>query len=145
MKKTEVEEQNKALVKSYVEAWNKGDFQAFKEVLSPDYELHWLPSTTMSREELAGFAKKFRTAFPDLKMNIQETIAEDDIVVLRSILTGTHEGEHFGIPPTGNKIEFTSIITCRIEDGKIVEEKELTDTLTFMQQLGMELKPKEAK
>ena len=62
-----------------------------------------------------------------------------------SILTGTHEANYFGIPATGNKIEFASVITCRIEDGKIVEEKELTGTLSLMQQLGMELKPKEAK
>ena len=50
-----------------------------------------------------------------------------------------------GIAPTGNRIEVSSIIMAKIRDGKIVEEREEYDTLPLMQQLGMELKPKEAE
>lgn len=140
-------EQNKALAAQYFEAWNEGDFEAMGEILATDYVYYFLglPPINMSKDEMIGFAMSMRSGFPDLKVDIQQTIAEGDMIVLRAILTGTHEGEFRGIQPTGNKIEFTTIVTFRIEDGKIVEEKELTDTLTFMQQLGMELKPKEAK
>ena len=50
-----------------------------------------------------------------------------------------------GIPATGNKIKVTGLIISLIKDGKFVEDREQTDTLGMMQQLGMELKPKEAK
>jgi len=86
-----------------------------------------------------------RRAFPDFHVSIQEQIATDDRVIQRGINRGTHEADYLGIPTTGNKIEFGSIIVCRIENGKIVEEREFADMLSFMQQLGMELKPKEAK
>lgn len=50
-----------------------------------------------------------------------------------------------GIGATGNKVENSGIMITRIENGKIVEDKEDWDMLGLMQQLGMELKPKEAK
>ena len=144
-KEGDIEKQNKALLEQYIEAWNEGDFEAIGEMLATDfqYERLNLPTTKITREEMKGYAMMIRSAFPDLKMNIQQTIAEEDILVLRGIITGTHEGEFQGIQPTGNKIEFTSIGIFRIEDGKIVEVKELVDMLSFMQPLGMELKPKD--
>ena len=57
----------------------------------------------------------------------------------------THEGELLGIPTTGNKLEFSSTIIIKIEDGKVVEEREDADMLGFMMQLGMELKLKEGE
>lgn len=131
-------EQNKALVEQYFEAWSEGDFEAMGEILDTDYhfEMLNLPISKMNREEMIGFAMLMHSSFPDLKINIQQTIAEEDIVVLRAIWTGTHEGEEwYGIPPTGNKVEFTTIVTFRIEDGKIVEEKEMMDAVAFDQGL----------
>jgi len=60
-------------------------------------------------------------------------------------MRGTHEGEFRGIPATGNKVEVSGIMMTRIENGIIVEDKEEADMLGFMQQLGMELKPKEGE
>ena len=57
----------------------------------------------------------------------------------------THQGEIQGIPPTGNKIEASGIMIHRVENGKVVEDREEADMLGLMQQLGMELKPKEVK
>jgi hypothetical protein len=58
-------------------------------------------------------------------------------------LTGTHEGEYMGIPPTGIKINYTAMLEAGFSEGKIVEMWGVEDMLTLMQQLGMELKPKE--
>jgi len=128
----QVEQQNKTLVGQYVKAWNEGDFEALKEMLAPDYQYYLLPSTSpmLNRDGMVEFAMMMSSAFPDLNVSIEQTVAEDDLVVLRAILTGTHEGgDYAGIPATGNKIEVTSIITFRFENGKIVEEKELPDTM----------------
>jgi steroid delta-isomerase-like uncharacterized protein len=143
----EVEEQNKALVKSMFEAWEKGDFEAYKEVVAPEFVWHNPSSSTrpMSREETIKFGKMLHSAFPDVTFSIEELIAAEDRVISRFIIRGTHEGEFQGIPATGNKIEHSGIMISRIENGKIVEEKEEVDRLGVMMQLGMELKPKEEK
>ena len=141
----EIEEQNKEIVKRYWEAWGKGDFEAFKELLAPNY-VYYFPSRSTkptSREESIEFGKMMHNAFPDVTFSIEEMIAVGDKVISRFIFRGTHEGESQGIPATGNKIEVSGITIMRIENGKVVEEREEYDTLGEMQQLGMELKPKE--
>ncbi len=143
----EIEAQNKELVKRMYEAFEKGDFEAYKEVVAPEY-LWYLPSRSTkprSREETIEFGKMLRNAFPDFSYNIEELIAGEDRVISIFIFRGTHEGEFQGIPATGNKIEFSGVMISRIENGKIVEDKEEFESLGFMTQLGMELKPKEAE
>ncbi len=141
----EVEEQNKELVKREWEAWSKGDFETFKELLAPDY-VYFVPSRNtkpMSLEETIELVKMLHNAFPDITFSIEELIAVEDIVISRFIMRGTHEGEFQGIPATGNKVEMSGIMMTRIENGKIVEDKKELDLLGMMQQLGMELKPTE--
>ncbi len=143
----DVEEQNKALVKNNFEAWNKGDFEAFKETVAPE-QVWYNPSrstTPMSLEETIEFGKMQLNAFPDLTFSLEEMIAEGDKVIYMFIMRGTHEGEYQGIPATGNKIESSGIVISRIENGKIVEVREDGDMLGLFQQLGMELKPKEGE
>ena len=143
----EVEEQNKGLVKRMYEAFEKGDFEAYKEVVAPEY-VWYLPSRStkpISREETIEFGKMLRNAFPDFAYSVEELIAEDDIVISRFIFRGTHEGEFQGIPATGNKVEMSGFMMTRIENGKLVEDKQEADQLGMMMQLGMELKPKETE
>ena len=138
-----VEERNKALVNRLWEAWNKKDFETVKEMRTPDY-LWYLPSNStepISREEGLEKVKRFHSIFPDINFSIEEVIAVGDKVISRYIMRGTHQGEFQGIPATGNKVEISGITISRIENGKIVEEREERDMLGFMQQLGMELKP----
>ena len=70
-------------------------------------------------------------------MVVEDMIAEGDIVVLRYALEGTHEGELFGIPPTGKQLSDKGIAVERISDGKIREHWRVTDELGMMQQLGV--------
>jgi len=143
----EVEEQNKELVKRAWEAWSKGDFETYKELLAPDF-VFYFPSrstTPMSQEEPIEIRKMLQKAFPDISWSMEELIATEDKVIIRFIERGTHEGEFMGIPATGNKYETSGISIRRIENGKIVEAREELDMLGLMQQLGMELKPKEGE
>jgi len=141
----EFQEQNKALVNRMYEAANERDFEAYKEVVAPEYAWY-VPSRnteSISREGSMEFVREMFDAFPDCHWSIEDLIAEGNIVVSRFIFRGTHEGEYQGIPATGNKIEISGFMMTRIENGKLVEDKEEVDQLGFMQQLGMELKPKE--
>ena len=96
------------------------------------------------KEDMFQVLKSWSETFPDYKHDIKGLIAKGEFVVARVNDTATHEGEFQGIPATGNKIEVGAIIIYRIKDGKIVEGWEDMDMLGLMQQLGMELKPKQA-
>ena len=60
-------------------------------------------------------------------------------------MSGIHQGEFLGIPPTGNKFKGSGILIFRIKNGKVVELWEEFDGVGLLEQLGMELKPKEIK
>jgi steroid delta-isomerase-like uncharacterized protein len=143
----EVEKQNEALYRGIIEEINKGNSEYFNEFYSPD-SLYYFPSNNpkpLSREESQEFVKGFFQAFPDLNFSIEELHAVEDRVIARLILRGTQRGEYRGIPAAGKKFEISSTFIIRIENGKVVEEREDFDQLGFLQQLGWELKLKEGE
>ena len=143
----EIEEQNKELIRKWLKAVDEGNIEGAMELFAPNF-LWYSPSNSpapMSKEESHEYLVMVLKAFPKWIHKIEEIIAVGDKVITRIIDYTTHEGEFQGIPATGNKVEFGVIVIWRIEDGKIVEMREEGDMLGFMQQLGMELKLKEAK
>lgn len=82
------------------------------------------------------FFAMFRDAFPDAQVSINEVIADGDRVAVATTLTGTHEGEVLGIAPTGRQVSVTGIDLLRVQDGRIVEHRGLTDTVGLMSQLA---------
>ena len=144
---TEVEEQNIAIVKHFFEELNKGNVDVWKEVCAPDFAFYSLSQVTdpLSLEETVELFKMHFKGFPDLNWSIHEFIAKGDKVIARFTVTGTHSGDWQGIPASGNKFETSVITIFHMKDGKCVEVKEEYDSLGLMQQLGMELKPKEGE
>ncbi len=112
-------EENKALVrKFYEEAWVKGNADAVDEFVAADYVEHGLPT---GAEGLKRSITAYRTAFPDWKTTIDDIFAEGEMVTCRWSTSGTHLGDWFGIPPTGNHFTATGISVLRIAGGKVVE------------------------
>jgi C-1 hydroxylase len=140
-----LEEENKALALRLVDAWVKGDVEAVKEILSPDYVYHNETGQTASLETLIAQLKKETVMFPDRTMSNEELIAKGDRVVHRYIARGTHTGEVDGLAPTGNKLVLGGIEILRIENGKVVESWEALNYLSIFTALGFELKPKQVK
>lgn len=132
-------EENKALVRRLLDVWETGDVDLIDELLAPDYVNHSpaSPEQPTDPEGLKGAVSMFRSAIPDLKMVVEDIIAEGDKVVLRYTLQGTHEGELFGIPPTGKRLSVKGIAVERVSDGQIREHWRVTDELGMMQQLGV--------
>jgi predicted ester cyclase len=97
------------------------------------------------RDEVRGFAAKFRAAFPDLNFwGTADLIAEGDYVVGQWEGGGTHTGEAFGdmpvgsLPPaTGKTMRFTGTTILKVENALITEEIGLDDGVTVLQQLGL--------
>jgi steroid delta-isomerase-like uncharacterized protein len=87
---------------------------------------------TMKEQFLAPFNK----AFPDLRRNIVDMVAEGDKVAVSINVTGTYKGEFQGIPATGKHVSFTAMDILTIIDGKIIEEWATADMMGLMQQIG---------
>jgi steroid delta-isomerase-like uncharacterized protein len=139
-----LEEQNETLYRELIDELNKGNTAVFDEYFAPDYA-YYFPSNTqesLSLEETRELVITHLKSFPDYKWNIEELYAAKDMIIARMSTWGTFKEEYQGIPATGDKVESSAIFIVRIEDGKIVEEREEVDLLNVMQQLGMELKPK---
>ena len=143
----EIEAQNIELIKKLFGELSNRNAEIFYELYAPDAK-YYFPSritTPISRDDEAAQAKMFFAAFPDVTSEVVDIFAIKDQVIARTIVRGTHQAEMEGIPATGNKVEFSALLVFRIKDGKVVEELEEADMLGLMQQLGMELKPKQAE
>ena len=142
-----VEQQNIALVTKVFDELNKKNTEVYQELYAPDYGWHF-PSNNpkgLTREEEEGFSKMLWAGFPDMSYDLKEVVARGDKVMVRFITGGTHSGEYQGLPPTGKRVEASGMWIGQVIDGKIVNAKEDFDVLGWMQQLGMELRPKEVK
>jgi steroid delta-isomerase-like uncharacterized protein len=117
--------------------WKEGDLDAIDELLAEDWE-HGSPPPGMpsTREGLKQFAGMMHQAIPDMRMTIDDTVAEDDKVVQRWTARGTHKGQFFGASPTGNSVEFSGISIYRLRDGKIVKDWTIPNMLPLLQQIG---------
>jgi steroid delta-isomerase-like uncharacterized protein len=130
-------EPNQTIVRRFADAINTGNEAAFLDVLAPAVVDHYAPpGLPPGRAGWNMNRKLFRTAFPDGHWHEAALFAEGNRVVGRYILRGTHQGEFFGIPPTGNAITVSTIHVFRLDDGKIVEHWGHGDDMGMMRQLG---------
>ena len=132
-------EQNKALVRRFVEeAQTRHNLAAIDEYLSPNFVDHSVPPGLPPGPE--GVKMQFRmfiTALPDLQAIIHDQVADEDKVVTRKTLRGTHQGDLMGIPPSGKTVDIEVIDILRVKDGKITDHWNNVDRLGLMQQLGI--------
>jgi len=127
---------NKALIRRYVDTWNRGDFDSLCEFWAPDMR-HHTRARAQGYEEVKSVVKAFMQAFPDLRFQIDDIVAEGNRVVTRMTAHATHSGSYMGLPPTGREIHCTVLGIARLEDGKIAEHWGVTDELAMMSQIGL--------
>ncbi len=133
-------EANKTVVRRYLdEVWSGGNLAVVDEVIAPDYIDHSGPPQLPSRgrESVRAVANVFRSAFPDLRMQLDDLLADGDRVICRNTGIGTHLGDLFGIPPTGRACAMTGIHIYRIADGQVAEHWSNTDDFGLLRQLGV--------
>ncbi|BDT87873.1 ester cyclase [Nocardia cyriacigeorgica] len=132
--------QNKQLVDTFIqELFTKGDLAAVDRYVHPDFVNHDppFPGAPEGREGLRLAAAMFREALPDWYSEIDQLIAEDDLVVERFTASGTHRGELMGAAPTGRTLVLTGIQIFRIEGERIVERWGRLDDAGLFRQLGL--------
>ena len=135
---------NVAIVQRFVEElWNNRQLDTADEIFAPHCITHQLrsgePITSEPRdpETLKQHIREWVKAFPDLQFTLEQTIANGDRVASQMTMHGTHTAEWMGVSPTGKRISIAIITVHRIEEGKIVEDWVLVDSLGFFQQLGL--------
>lgn len=132
-------EDNKAIVRRFMQAYNDRELEIFDELVAEDYHDHVFEQR--GRENLKQLFTTAFEGFPDWYEAIEDIIADDEKVWVRVRATGTHTGEWnlFGavLPPTGKEIELNMVFIWRIEDGRLVEGWEVDADLPFLLQLGV--------
>jgi steroid delta-isomerase-like uncharacterized protein len=129
-------EKNIELQKKFGEAINTGDFKKFNELVAADCADHDpAPDQKPGPEGYADFFGMMRTAFPDMKVAVEQLVADEDNVAFAYTVTGTHEGEFNGIAPTGKTIKARGMQISKFKDGKMVERWGSSDELGILKAL----------
>jgi predicted ester cyclase len=139
---TAQEARNKATVKRFHEATNTGDVELISEtideIVEPDALIHTpLPIQATGAQALKHVWPMLLRGLPDVHITIEDLIAEGDKVVSRNSVTGTHQGEYMGLPPTGRSVAYNEIFILRFVNGRIAETWGVVDVFSQLKQLGV--------
>ena len=141
-----VEEENKALVRRFVEAQNKGDLETLDEVLAPDFVDHnLLPGQAPGREGFMQGVAEDHAAMSYGRTTFEYQTTDGDMVISRITQHTIHDrGAYLGtIAPTGQERETMAMLMHRISRGKIVEEWSANSAASFLEQLEQEIRERE--
>lgn len=132
-------EANKAVYRRMVdEVVNKGDFDVIEELFHPDYVDHVAPpGSPPGMEGVRSIFSMFRTAFPDVKFNIDQMVGEGAYVATLVHGEGTQDGPFMQFPPSGKHAVWRSVGFFRVEDGLIREHWGIPDLLGLLIQIGI--------
>ena len=133
-------EANKALVRRWFkEVWNEGREATIDELFAESgvgYGLGDGEAEVHGPAQLKHFVRNLRGSLPDLQISIQDIMAEEDKVMVRVLLEGTHSGSGLGVPPSGRRIRVAGIVLIRISKGQFVEGWNSWDQLGLLRQIG---------
>jgi predicted ester cyclase len=130
-------EQNKAIVRRLFEEPWKGNLSVVDELAASEYIGHdpALPEPLRGPEGIKEFVSTYLVAFPDARIQVEEQLAEGELVATRWSARGTHEGELMDIEPTGKEVTVTGLTISRLEGGKVVEEFQNWDFSGMLRQI----------
>jgi steroid delta-isomerase-like uncharacterized protein len=128
-------EANKTLVRRAVAA-NHGAADDAGEIFAPDFVGYMPGRPPMDRATMEGFIAEFAAGFPGYTFEIQDQVAQGDLVFNRITWQAVHTGTFAGVPPTGRPVELSGINLFKVNDGKIVEQRAELDFLGVLQQIG---------
>ena len=129
---------NLALVQRWFnEVFTQGNLSVADEIFAADYVNHDPTGWPQGPQGAKAAASAYRAGYSDLAFTIEDQIADGDRVATRWTAHGTHDGELYGVPPTGKKVTVTGISIERVAGGKIAETWVNFDALGMLQQLGV--------
>ena len=125
----------------FEELWNQKREDTIDRLFADDGVAHGLPtpdgSPIRGREEFRPFYRAFRDAFPNIRVEVTQTVTEGEMATALCHVMGTHEGHHLGMAGTGRQMDFWGMCMARVRDGRIVDAWNTFDFLKLYQQIGM--------
>lgn len=117
---------------------SEGDIDGFGRLVAAGFVEHEeTPGLSPTKEGVLELFRGYRAAFPDMRMDVEEIIASGDRTVARVKVSGTHDGEFLGMPPSGRRVDVQLIDVMRFDEaGLIAEHWGVVDMLSMLQQLG---------
>ena len=119
------------------EVFNKGNLSILDEIIHPNYLYRSPGSEIKGITELKAFINDFRNGFPDLFLRIDDQVINENKACTCFTLTGTQLEEFMGIPATNQQVKVHGVVISRFQDNKIIEDWEVLDELSLLQQLGV--------
>lgn len=124
----------------FEEVWNNRSEDAIDEMFAEDGVANGLNDADgnplRGPENFKNLHRAFLSAYPDLKIIVEDTVAEGDKIAARCTVRATHTGEGLGVAPTDQPVEFTGMTIVKIKDGKIVEAWNEFDFMKMYSQIG---------
>jgi predicted ester cyclase len=134
---------NKALSRRWFEeVWNQGRDEVIDELFAPGAIAHGLADNGQDLPgpaEFRRFYRQFRSGFPDVRITVDEVVAERDLTCCRITGRGTHSGDGLGIKATGRKVTVSGMVMIRWSNGQIVEAWNEFDSAGLMKQISAPL------
>ena len=132
---------NEAVIRRWFEeVWNQGREEAIDEMFAEEGVAHGLAEgpggDLRGPSDYKPFFRRFRGAFPEMEVVVEDTISEGDKVAARCTVRARHIGDTLGFAATGRSVEFTGIAVVRVAEGKIVEAWNNFDFMSMFRQLG---------
>ncbi len=128
---------NIELQKKMGEAINTGNLDALREIIAPNITEHDpAPNQGKGPDGYITMFTDMRTAFPDIKVDVESMVADEEQVAMAYTMSGTHKGNFLGIPATGKKIKARGVQIAKFKDGKMVERWGSSDELGILKQIG---------
>ena len=129
-------DENIAVVKKYHEIWSNGNVKELEEIISPDFQSHFIGGFEYSGIDGAkNSVLETKKAFPDWTENILEIISQGNKVVTRYRSTGTHLDNWDGIKATGKKVNIEEMSVYHLKNGKITEQWGFWDEIELKKQM----------
>jgi steroid delta-isomerase-like uncharacterized protein len=130
-------EDAKTLIRRFYDEVGAGNLGVIDELVADNFIEHeQFPGLEPNKEGIKQFFSMLHSAFPDLRIEVHEMLADDDLASARVTVTGTHEGEFMGLQPGGRRIDVQIFDMLRISDGQVTEHWGVVDAMTMLQQLG---------
>jgi len=121
----------------FEEVWNNQNEAAIEEMFGADGVGHGLGGEPIvGPENVKTFHRAFVSAYPDLKVHVEDTVVEGDKIATRCRVTGSHQGNGIGVAPTNTPVEFTGMVIVRVRDGQIVEAWNEFNFMEMYKQVG---------
>lgn len=128
---------NQEAQQKFGEAVNTGNLEMIREVVAQDVVDHDpAPMQGPGPQGFIDFFTMMRNAFPDLHIEVEHLVADEDNVSFAYTVTGTHKGDFMGVAPTGTKISARGVQIGRFENAKLKERWGSSDELGILKQIG---------